>query len=256
MDFRESVYDRLLSSKKSNVVRYQEMFIGKYDYWSLVKYEILINFFGLVPGAAGLVLRKFTHKHLFASVGNNVVFGRNLTVRYPHEIQIGNNVIIDDNCLLDAKGIEKRGIILNDNIIIGRNSSLICKEGRIVVGSNTQITFDVSIIMVTGDLFIGEGVGIGAGTRIVGGNHPVSSEIDEEAGPEWLKPPISNGIKVKDRALIGANVTILDGVTIGRNTIVGAGSLVTKDLPENVVAVGIPARIIRERKVKKINPMV
>ena len=71
-----------------------------------------------VPGAVGLVLRKFFYRSLFKKVGTNVIFGKNLTIRYPHKISIGNNVIIDDNCLLDAKGKENNGIVIEDNVII------------------------------------------------------------------------------------------------------------------------------------------
>jgi acetyltransferase-like isoleucine patch superfamily enzyme len=198
----------------------------------------------------GLFLRKITYKTLFAEIGTNVIFGRDITIRHPHEIYIGDNVIIDDHGLLDAKGKKLKGIVLKDNIILGRNTSLVCKEGRITIGSNTQITSGVSIIMAGGELVIGEYVGIGAGSRLIGGNHSLKDEIDEDEVPEWMIPPISKGITLNDRVFLGANVIILDGVSVGRNTVIGAGSLVTKDLPENVIAAGIPAKIIKERKTK------
>lgn len=251
MDFKDSIHNRLLTEKKSNFRKYQEMFIGKYDLVSLIQFEFIANFLRLIPGAVGLVLRKYAYKSLFASVGSNVIFGCNITIRHPHEIVIGNNVIIDDNCLLDAKGNRREGIILRDNIIIGRNSSLTCKEGRIIVSSNTQITSDVSIEMVGGNLVIGEYVGIGAGTRLIGGSHPLREKIDESSVPEWMIPAISEGIVLEDRVFLGANVTVLDGVTIGRNTVVGAGSLVTSDLPKNIIAAGVPAKIIRQRNIPK-----
>ena len=55
-------------------------------------------------------------------------------------------------------------------------------------------------------------------------------------------------MKIGDRCWIGANSIILPGVTIGNNVVIGAGSVVTKDIPDNVVAVGSPAKIIRENK--------
>ena len=55
-------------------------------------------------------------------------------------------------------------------------------------------------------------------------------------------------VKIGNRSWIGANTIILPGVTIGDNTVIGAGSIVTKDIPSNVIAVGSPARVIRKNK--------
>jgi acetyltransferase-like isoleucine patch superfamily enzyme len=58
-----------------------------------------------------------------------------------------------------------------------------------------------------------------------------------------IKPFIKEGYTIKYAARIGANVTLLPGVTIGRNAVVGAGSLVTRNIPDRVIAFGSPARI-------------
>ena len=57
-----------------------------------------------VPGALGLALRKTLYPSLLGACGRNVIFGQNVVLRHPHKIRIGDNVVIDDNCLLDAKG--------------------------------------------------------------------------------------------------------------------------------------------------------
>ena len=59
------------------------------------------------------------------------MFGQNVVLRHPHKIHIGNNVVIDDNCLLDAKGESNRGIRIGDGVFIGRNTILSCKNGDI-----------------------------------------------------------------------------------------------------------------------------
>ncbi len=63
-----------------------------------------------VPGALGLFLRSKLYPLILGSVGRNVVFGVNVTLRHPHKIHIGDNVVIDDQCCLDAKGTDNRGI--------------------------------------------------------------------------------------------------------------------------------------------------
>ena len=57
---------------------------------------------------------------------------------------------------------------------------------------------------------------------------------------------ISGNVRIADATLIGSGATILQGLTIGKNCIVGAGAVVTKDLPDNCTAVGVPARIIKK----------
>ncbi len=74
--------------------------------------------------------RRFT-RWLLGSCGRNVVFGQNVVLRHPHKIHIGDNVVIDDNCLLDAKGEGNDGIRIGSGVFIGRNTILSCKDGDI-----------------------------------------------------------------------------------------------------------------------------
>ena len=73
-----------------------------------------------VPGALGLFLRSKMYPWILGGVGRNVVFGINFTVRHPHKIHIGDNVVIDDLCCLDAKGTDNRGITIG-NGVFGEN---------------------------------------------------------------------------------------------------------------------------------------
>ena len=63
-----------------------------------------------MPGALGLFLRSKLYPLMLGRVGRNVVFGVNVTLRHPHKIAIGDNVVIDDSCCLDAKGTDNTGI--------------------------------------------------------------------------------------------------------------------------------------------------
>ena len=248
MDFKSSIYDRIYSDQKGNVAKYKEMFVGKFDLLSLIKYEILVNGLGMIPGAAGLAVRKMFFKSLFKKTGKNCIFGKCISIIYPHKISLGANVIINDYCVLDGKGNNNEGTQLGDNTIIGKNSSINCKDGNIKIGSNTQITSYDSLEMTSGNLSIGNFVGIGLGSKIVGGKHPLFEKIDEDRPPEWMTPVVSSNITIEDRVFIGANVIILDGVRIGKNSVIGAGSLVTKDIPDNALAFGIPAKVVKIRK--------
>ncbi|MCX7593606.1 MAG: acyltransferase, partial [Fischerella sp.] len=61
------------------------------------------------------------------------------------------------------------------------------------------------------------------------------------------QPMVAKSTQIGDRVWIGANVTILKGVTIGRDSVIGAGSVVTKDIPAQAIAVGVPAKVIKYR---------
>ena len=81
----------------SSLRKYLQLVVGKTDFLSLVRYELIITGASWVPGAFGLVLRKKLYPLLLGSVGRNVVFGTNVVLRHPHKIHIGSNVAVDDN---------------------------------------------------------------------------------------------------------------------------------------------------------------
>ncbi len=89
-----------------------------------------------------------------------------------------------------------------------------------------------------GGIRIGNGVLIGHNVTLLTLNH----EEDPSSRQNLHAAPVTIG----DNAWLGANVTVLPGVTIGAGAIIGAGAVVTKDVPENTVAVGVPAKIIRK----------
>lgn len=90
-----------------------------------------------------------------------------------------------------------------------------------------------------GEIFIDDHVLLGPNVTLVTAGHPIDPQR-RRAAYQYNRP-----IHLKANVWLGANVTVLPGVTIGENTVVGAGSLVTKDLPANVVAIGTPAQVVR-----------
>ena len=72
-----------------------------------------------MPGALGLLLRSKLYPRLLGRTGRNVTFGVNVVLRHPHKIRIGDNVVIDDGCCLDAKGTDNEGITIGDGVFVG-----------------------------------------------------------------------------------------------------------------------------------------
>ncbi len=101
--------DQLFAAGQSSRQKYAALVIGRPGLGALLRYELVVSIAQARAGALGLVLRQRLYPLLLGSCGRNVVFGQNVVLRHPHKIHIGSNVVIDDNCLLDAKGdIESR----------------------------------------------------------------------------------------------------------------------------------------------------
>ena len=104
-DPRITVIQReLFNERRSSADKYRELVIGQPGWWPLIRFELVMLLASTVPGALGLLLRSKLYPLVLGRVGRNVVFGQHVTLRHPHKIHIGDNVVIDDQCCLDAKG--------------------------------------------------------------------------------------------------------------------------------------------------------
>jgi len=197
-----------------------------------------------MAGAPGYWFRKLAYSRMMSSVGHGTVFGRNMSIRNPSKISIGRQVIIDENVVLDAKGIETGRIDIGDEVVISRNNILSCKGGFIEIGNHTNIAQNC-LIHSEQSVKIGSDVIVAAYTYFVGGGNHDYSRLDT---PIIQQPNLhKGGIIIENNVWIGARVTILDGVTVHAGSVIGAGALVTEDIPENCVAAGIPAKVVAKR---------
>ena len=124
---------------------------------------------------------------------------------------------------------------------LGEFALLHAYNGCIEVGVNTHIGPFVCIYG-QGNVTIGDNVLIGPGVKILSSNHSIEKHIPIRFQPDLLKPTV-----IESDVWIGANAVILGGVTIETGAIVGAGSIVTKNIPSSAVALGNPAKVIKYR---------
>ncbi len=119
------------------------------------------------------------------------------------------------------------------------NQPFRCDYGEnIHIGDNFFANFNLTILDEA-DVIIGNNVFIGPNVSIYTACHPLDAETRNTA-VEWSEP-----VRIGDNVWIGGSVTIVPGVTIGNNVVIGAGSVVTRDVEDNVVIAGNPARIIK-----------
>jgi maltose O-acetyltransferase len=109
----------------------------------------------------------------------------------------------------------------------------------ITIGARTFVNFNCTMLDGAA-ITIGDEVLIASGVQLITATHPIDPEPRRDAWERALPITIADGV------WLGAGAIVLPGVTIGENTVVGAGALVTKDLPAGVVAYGNPARVVRE----------
>ena len=160
---------KLFTGNKSNLRLYADLVVGEGgSYRQLFKYELLTFFLGGIRGALGLLLRKKLYPVLFKKVGRGVVFGRNLTIRNARNITLGDNVIIDDDCVLDARGAGEEGVVIGDRVIVNRGASIQAKIGPISIGEDTDIGMHCDVHS-QGGVRIGRKVTLGGSSKISGG---------------------------------------------------------------------------------------
>jgi acetyltransferase-like isoleucine patch superfamily enzyme len=157
----------------------------------------------------------------FSKCGKNVVFERGVLVFHPENIEIGENVYIGHNTIL--KGYYKNKMVIGDHSWIGQGC----------------------FFHSAGGIEIGRAVGIGPMVKIITSQHrPTESDIDI---PVLFSPTEAKKVILKDGCDIGVGSVILPGVTIGEGAIIGAGAVLTKDVPNYEIWAGVPARFMRKR---------
>lgn len=150
---------------------------------------------------------------------------------------------------------EKREVLQNLFGSIGTNVSVgspfICDYGcNIYLGSNISINMNCTFVDCN-KIIIGNNVLIASNVQIYTATHPI--ELNERLTPNWniesgeyFCRTYARPVTIGDGCWIGGGVIILPGVNIGNGCVIGAGSVVTKDIPENSLAVGNPCRVIRK----------
>lgn len=145
---------------------------------------------------------------------------------------------IDDEDVSAQHGFLKKMLgRVGEKVWIAKNFN--CDNGKnIRIGSNFTGNFNLTILDIR-EVTIGDNVMIGPNTLISTVNHP----LDPVGRRKHLG--IAKPVTIGDDVWIGGNATILPGVTIGNNVVVGAGAVVTRDIPDNSLALGVPARVVK-----------
>ena len=180
-------------------------------------------------------------KYLFGKSGTKCYVSPNTHIRGFKHIFIDDEVLIMDMVSLNMVG-EDSLIYMKTNTRINRGCSIYMRNSKFEIGLNSYLNEFCTVIGIA-DITIGENVMIAPKCNIISANHNYSrSDVDMLYQGDYAE-----GIKIGNNVWIGTNVTILDGVTIGDGSIIAAGSVVSKDIPDNCIFGGVPAKFIKNR---------
>lgn len=165
-------------------------------------------------------------------------------------LRLGERVFIDDQATLYAHR-DGGGVSIGDDSSVQRHSILeLIQGGNITVGRNTHIQSGCHLTAAKANIIIGDDVQLAPRCAL----YPYQHGFADLAAPIARQPLTSKGdIVIEDGAWLGVGVIVLDGVTIGRGAILGAGAVVTASIPAFAIAAGVPARVIGQRPISS-NP--
>ncbi len=211
--------------------------------WLRIKEVVVDIVVRWIPAVSfGVVLRREFYRTIFAGLGHSFYIQDGAEVIGASKIKIGDNVSFRRNVRLNCGGQGSK-IYIESGVALERGVDISCSEQTsIEIGKNTYIN---SYVCITGpgSVKIGKDCLIGPQSTIIASHHNFADfkrKIREQGG-------INKGIVIEDDCWLGQGVRVIDGVRIGKGSVIGAGAVVNKDIPPYSIAVGVPAKVIRQR---------
>jgi len=207
--------------------------------------QLILTLFGWIPTVVGIGLRNLAYR-LIMKFGGSVAIENGVRIAYAGNIQLGDGVYLDRGVYLHGL---PNGITIGDNTFLMHHTMLHVFNFRqlpqagITIGRNCFLG-EYNVIRGQGGVTIGNDVYTGPMVKIVAVNH-VFDSLDRPIREQGVT---AQGIVIEDDVWLGAGVTVVDGVTVGRGSIIGAGAVVTSDIPPYSIAVGIPAKPVKDRR--------
>ncbi|GIX58688.1 hypothetical protein BPADB04_37180 [Bacillus paranthracis] len=205
-----------------------------------------INILGIVSSRTISLWRGFFKRIGLKKCGKVLFIGRRVILKNKNAIELGNGVTLGNYVSLD--GLSKEGLKIGNNVNIGSYTIIACSGSLkhlgkgMTIGDNSGIG-DFSFFGAAGGIRIGKNVIMGQNVRFHSENH----NFDRLDIPIKEQGVTNKGIIVGDDCWIGSGAVFLDGVKVGEGSVIGANTLVNKDIPPFSVAVGNPVKIIKNR---------
>jgi galactoside O-acetyltransferase len=209
-----------------------------------LKEVLLTILLGNLPTIAlGVHLRKLLYSQIFGQFGRFICIETNVKFYGTSNIRLGDRVKICSGVRLNSLGAENNRITLGSEVTLERGVDIgTLQNSFIEIGEKTYIGL-YTCITGYGNIKIGKNCLIAAHSGIYGNSH-IFADPSQTIGDQGVT---RKGIVIEDDCWLGHGVTVIDGVSIGRGSVIGAGAVVNRDIPPYSIAVGIPAKVIAQR---------
>lgn len=207
--------------------------------------QLVLNLCSWVPTIVGIGLRGLAYR-LIMKLNGLPAIEAGVRIAHANGITLGKGIYLDQGVYLHAL---PGGISIGDSTFVMHHTMLHVFNFRnlpqagITIGKNCFIG-EFNVVRGQGGVRIGNGVYTGPMVQIVAVNH-VYQDPNRPIREQGIT---ARGIVIEDDVWIGAGATVVDGVTIGQGSIIGAGAVVTSDIPPYSIAVGTPAKPIKDRR--------
>ncbi len=204
--------------------------------------QLVQSVFGWIPSVIGIGIRAIAYRAMMPMDGIAAIED-GVRIRFASNVRLGAGVYLDHGVYLHAC---PGGITIGAESMVMKNAILHVYNFRnlphshITIGRRSLIG-ESCILRGQGGITIGDDVYLGTLVQILAVNHVFS----DTTRPISAQGITAQGISIGDGSWIGSGAIILDGVRIGKNVVIGAGAVVTKDIPDYCIAVGNPARVVR-----------
>ncbi len=212
--------------------------------WKRLQETILTVFLGNIPTKAiGSNLRIFFYRSIFGRLGKSIYIQDSVEFINTPCIEIGNGAQILRGANINAIGHPKNKIFIGDGVQIQQGVDIRALNDTYIKIEEETFIGPYVCIAGPGNIKIGKGCLIAAHSGLFANNHNFTDPLQYIARQGITR----KGIVIEDDCWLGHNVTVVDGVTIGKGCVIGAGSVVTKDIPPYSIAVGTPAKVVKSR---------
>lgn len=193
-------------------------------------------------GLAAWVYPPYKARHVLAQISKIGYISPCATLCHPG-LSLGAHIFIGDGVTIFGRAASEK-VVIGDKVFINKDTIIESGHGgSLFIGARTTIQPRCQFSVYKGEIRIGNDVQVAPNCAFYPYNHGMSAGVAMKSQPLFSK----GGIRIDDDVWLGYGVIVLDGVHIGKGAVVGAGSVVTRDIPAGSIAAGVPAKVVKER---------
>jgi acetyltransferase-like isoleucine patch superfamily enzyme len=226
----------------ANFWNYVERTSGERSFTRFLWQNAVLALMYRLPTIWATVLRGILYRAVLGGIGSSCLIEEDVRFQVPSRIFLDDRVFVGQYSYLDRGTSLLR---LGNDVHLTRSCTLRAEKRRITVHDGAGINMR-SFLDGNGGVEVGPDALLSPGVQVISGNHI----FDDPDVPIKYQGTAYGKVTIGEDCWLGTNVIVLPGVTIGRGAVVGAGAVVTKDIPEYSIALGIPAEVVGHRGVK------